>query len=545
MAHEAEEDIMVTDDMKLVSIAGDREAEEEEEIEWAAEKTQGEVGGYVVAAQRGRGRVTEVMMLSAEMTDDALQCYGRVVDKQELVDVAGFHAGAPFDAMASTIEGAIKQDDEDVEIVLVEGEGDSGLLQMQINEQLKRYAITYNIPLERIEVTKEILLERQVSEMQAVIDQLRASAVATDTVVANKDREQLEELREVVRDLIIKQDTDKETIAAQAQEIEELRARLAEDEEKVEGDAGSEVVILSKLMCRQTLKGHSELISSVAMSVDGRIAVSGSRDQSIRVWDVEKGKCLSAMEKAHPQRLWNEGGVKFVLLTSQLNAISCGGDGSVKSWSFGGRNLKLIWEKKVAKLYRLCLSDDETVIAGAAEYDKHCFVLNRVDGTLIAKIATGSSGLFGVCFAGSWLLCAGKEKTVDVIDVSKKRQLTGPTSWVLSIAYCASLDLVAASTGAADKSIHIWQFTGSNPVARLFGHTAAVSSILFHPINPSILVSCADDRSIRMWSVSNSTCLCSVDEAHSDCINHLSLSSDGAMLLSASGDESVKKWSFE
>ena len=207
-----------------------------------------------------------------------------------------------------------------------------------------------------------------------------------------------------------------------------------------------------------------------------------------------------------------------VLLTSdETNVISCDFDGSIKSWSFDGRELKLIWERKVvSEFLGLCLSEDERMIA-AVSSGEHCLVYNRVDGTLIAKIATGSRGLYAVWFAGLWLLCGGRKGTVDVIDVSKKsmvRQLTGPTGSVFSIAHCPSLDMVAAGS---DKSIHLWRLSTGKSVTRLTGHSSYVSSLLFHPINPNILISGSGDKSIRIWSVFDSTCVWCRESTHLYC----------------------------
>ena len=38
------------------------------------------------------------------------------------------------------------------------------------------------------------------------------------------------------------------------------------------------------------LKGHSDVVTSVAFSPDGKKIVSGSEDMTIRVWDAETGK---------------------------------------------------------------------------------------------------------------------------------------------------------------------------------------------------------------------------------------------------------------
>ncbi|HZT41544.1 MAG TPA: hypothetical protein VFA07_05125 [Chthonomonadaceae bacterium] len=43
----------------------------------------------------------------------------------------------------------------------------------------------------------------------------------------------------------------------------------------------------------QTLQGHSNWVSAVALSPDGKRAVSGSGDNTLKVWDLEKGAILA------------------------------------------------------------------------------------------------------------------------------------------------------------------------------------------------------------------------------------------------------------
>ncbi|MBN2702766.1 MAG: hypothetical protein JXR23_01010, partial [Pontiellaceae bacterium] len=45
--------------------------------------------------------------------------------------------------------------------------------------------------------------------------------------------------------------------------------------------------------CLKILEGHSDSVSSVALSPDGRRAISGSSDKAVRVWDLDSGQCLA------------------------------------------------------------------------------------------------------------------------------------------------------------------------------------------------------------------------------------------------------------
>jgi WD40 repeat protein len=44
-----------------------------------------------------------------------------------------------------------------------------------------------------------------------------------------------------------------------------------------------------------TLTGHSDWVRSVAYSPDGKHVVSGSRDNTVKVWDAQTGKEVSVL----------------------------------------------------------------------------------------------------------------------------------------------------------------------------------------------------------------------------------------------------------
>lgn len=59
-----------------------------------------------------------------------------------------------------------------------------------------------------------------------------------------------------------------------------------------------------KVVCLKTLEGHSWDVSSVAYSPDGTKIISGSLDDTIKIWDANTGECLQTLV-GHIEPVWS------------------------------------------------------------------------------------------------------------------------------------------------------------------------------------------------------------------------------------------------
>ncbi|HEX7317033.1 MAG TPA: TIR domain-containing protein [Pyrinomonadaceae bacterium] len=81
-----------------------------------------------------------------------------------------------------------------------------------------------------------------------------------------------------------------------------------------------------ELQPSRILNGHSGAVFNVAVTPDGRLAVSGSSDTTVRVWDVEAGRCIAKLE-GHSNK------VLGVAMTADGRlAVSGSYDGTVRVW---------------------------------------------------------------------------------------------------------------------------------------------------------------------------------------------------------------------
>lgn len=75
-----------------------------------------------------------------------------------------------------------------------------------------------------------------------------------------------------------------------------------------------------------TLKGHTDTIGTVAITPDGKIGISGSDDKSVRIWDLDTFRCIKTL-KSHFTRL-----LKVYMAPDGKKAISGSSNGFISLW---------------------------------------------------------------------------------------------------------------------------------------------------------------------------------------------------------------------
>ncbi len=286
----------------------------------------------------------------------------------------------------------------------------------------------------------------------------------------------------------------------------------------------------------KTLTGHSDSVQSVVYSPDGRYLASGSRDKTIKIWEVATGKELRTLT-GHSS--W----VSSVVYSPDGRYLASGnGDNTIKVWDVvTGTELRTLagysgWVWSVA------YSPDGRYLASGS-YDNTIKIWEVATGKELRTLTGHSSVVLSVVYSpdGRYLASGSSDKTIKIWEVAtgkELRTLTGHSREVMSVVY--SPDGRYLASGSWDKTIKIWEVATGKELPTLTGHSREVMSVVYSP-DGRYLASGSWDKTIKIWEVATGKQLRTLT-GHSFWVWSVVYSPDGRYLASGSLDKTIKIW---
>jgi WD40 repeat protein/serine/threonine protein kinase len=305
--------------------------------------------------------------------------------------------------------------------------------------------------------------------------------------------------------------------------------------------------------------GHTNVVVAVAASPDGRTALTGSADLSVRLWDLETGLELQRFT-GHDDWVFD-----VVYSPDGRRAISGSTDHTARVWDLMPGNL----------VQQFKMTDLPAVHAATISADGSLALSGHEEGVIVLwDTATGqpvrrltsdtpahSAAVYTVAFSPDGKLAAsgdldGHVCLWDVATGAEFRHLEGHTNAVLSVTFSPDGKQLATSSGEVrqaqpgeDNTVRLWDVASGAEIRRFEGHQSAVWSVAFSPDGKKLVSSSgpllvAGDTSIRVWDINTGAELVRI-EGHHDSVGSVMFSPDGKYVLSGSDDNTARLWDAE
>jgi len=241
------------------------------------------------------------------------------------------------------------------------------------------------------------------------------------------------------------------------------------------------------------LQGHSNWVLGVALSGNGRLAVSESYDETLKVWDLQSGRELRTP--------WGHSdAVKDMALSDDgRRAVSCSGDKTLKVWDLDrGSELHTLRGHSRAVGSVLLSGNGQRAVSRSVSELKVWDVdsgrkISDIDDVEARSVALSEDGHCAI--SATW-------DTFTVWDLETGRKLkTVILKEQLRNDVVISVDgRLAIAVSSPNRTLKVWDVDSGRELHKLEGHFGRVTGIGVSA-DGKCAVSVSEDRTLRIWDV--------------------------------------------
>jgi WD40 repeat protein/serine/threonine protein kinase len=317
--------------------------------------------------------------------------------------------------------------------------------------------------------------------------------------------------------------------------------------------------------------GHTGEINALAVSPNGKTLLTGSEDDTARMWDAKTGKCLTVLEHADPVRsvAFSPDGKAVATTTSYMGQLwdaatgrpigpTLEGAGGRVVFSADGKSAAALtssprlWEAATGNPVGPPLEQDYALTVAALSPDGKTILATSYEDPQLWDAATGrrigrtfvhKGRVNAVAFSpdGKTVATCGDDHTARLFVTATGEAIGSALNHegeVTGVAF--SPDGKSLATCSKDSTARLWEAATGRGVGQTLHHSGAVRAVAFSRDGKAVATG-SDDRTARLWEAATGKLLVS-PLPHGASVEQVAFSPDGRTLATRSGNR-VWLWS--
>ncbi|XP_050424266.1 F-box/WD repeat-containing protein 7 isoform X2 [Adelges cooleyi] len=274
------------------------------------------------------------------------------------------------------------------------------------------------------------------------------------------------------------------------------------------------------------LKGHDDHVITCLQFCGNRV-VSGSDDNTLKVWSVTSGKCLKVLT-GHTGGVWSSQMAGNVIISGST-------DRTLKVWNAetGQCTHTLYGHTSTVRCMHL---HENKVVSGSRDASLRLWDIKT--GECLSIFHGHLAAVRCVQYDGRLIVSGAYDYLVKVWDAESEtclHTLSGHTNRVYSLQF----DSTHVVSGSLDTSIRVWDVETGTCKHTLMGHQSLTSGM---ELRDNILVSGNADSTVKVWDILTGQCLQTLSgpNKHNSAVTCLQFNS--RFVITSSDDGTVKLW---
>lgn len=324
------------------------------------------------------------------------------------------------------------------------------------------------------------------------------------------------------------------------------------------------------------LYAHRDVIANLEFSPDGALLATASRDQSVKLWDIEKGVLVTSYVDLGDRIQdieFSPGGEYLLISLGEAGSFPDGSDSPADSsaylWDLRNRTQSQVYAGHTNWTWAADISPGGSLVASGSgplsfpasldDLDASVRVWDAATGRQVIVLQGHTNTVDSVKFLpdGRHLLSASWDGTIRRWDLETGREVqrysiphevdnAPPRVYMIELLPNGGQFV----SGSQDGVIRLWDIGSGEILREYHGHTAQVNGI--HISGDGKLMASAsggwdsngDDSTVKLWDVETGELLRTF-EGHTHFVNYARIAPNNAFIISTSWDDSVRMWDLE